>query len=129
MKDRAFLKRFIRAWLTSRTVDEVARRMGPGVSPEEAPLIAEALMDSGVSLPPHPPGLVLRDTLVLKLREDGELQDRRGREAYRVGPGTPLEGPWDCPRCGETRLAGFFVLPEGDMDAWFICTGCVRVID
>jgi hypothetical protein len=129
VKNRAFLKRFIRAWLTSRTVEEVARRMGPGVNAEEARLIAEALMEGGVSLPPQPPGLVLRDTLVLQSREDGEFQDRRGREAYRVGPGTPLEGPWECPRCGETRLAGFFVLPEGDTDAWFICVKCVRVID
>jgi hypothetical protein len=128
VQDRAFIKRFIRAWLTSHTVEEVAQRLGPGVSTELAGLIAESLIDRGVSLPPQPPGLILRDTVILTMREDGEFQDSSGREAYRVGPGTPLEGPWWCPRCGETRLAGFYVLPNDNSDAWFICVKCVRLV-
>ena len=128
MYDGHFIERFIRAWLTSRTVDAVARRMGKGMTSEEARTIAEALMTLGVGIPPDPSDLVLQDLLVLTQRDD-DYVDRRGREAYRVGLGTPLEGPWWCSRCGEVRLTGFFVLPVGDLDARFICSRCVHVVN
>jgi hypothetical protein len=129
MDDLVFRRRFIRAWLTSRTVGEVASRMGGDMGPTEAQCIADSLVERGYRLPAQPPGLGLRTRLVLTQRDDGDYMDRRGREAYRVGPGTPLEGPWACPRCGETRVAGFFVVPEDNSDAWFICRECVRVVD
>ena len=77
----------------------------------------------------RPGGSPRRGRLTLVRRADGDFQDRRGREAYQVGPGTPLEGPWACARCGHTRLGGFMVLRREPKSPRFVCGGCARVAE
>ena len=131
MDEPVFARDYLRIWLTSSTLPEVVRRaareLGLPLTCAQARSVARELRRRGARIPARPGGAARRGRLTLARRADGDYQDRRGREAYRVGPGTPLEGPWACARCSHTRLGGFMVLRTEPKSPRFVCGGCVRV--
>ena len=127
--DNVFCKRFVVAWTHSTTVRQVARRLGECLTAEEVWRVARRLRRAGVDLTPLPDGLGILGHTYLFRHPDGDFRDLRSREAYRVGVGTPIEGPWECCRCGDGMVGGYCVLPRSGGRQWFVCRECTRVID
>jgi hypothetical protein len=125
--DGVFRKRFLVAWKHSATVRQVARRLGDCLTAGEVRRVARRLRLEGVDLSRRPEGPGLLGYLYLFGHPDGCYQDLRGRDAYRVGAGTMIEGPWDCARCGSRVVRGFCVV--GRQGHRFVCRKCVRVVN
>jgi hypothetical protein len=127
--DDLFSKRFVVAWQHSRSLRHVARRLGGDLTAPEVRRVARRLRRAGVNLAARPQGFCTLGLAFLLRHPDGDYQDLRGRDAYRVGTGTPIEGPWTCRRCGAPTARGFCVLSAGRDRHWHLCQGCVCVLD
>ena len=132
MDERVFAEDYIRIWLTSATftevVDRVADELGLPITAGEVLLMARRLRRDGTPLPVRPGG-ACHTPLTLVPGPDGDYQDRHGRKAYRVGPGTSVEGPWVCTRCRAPMCGGFILLPTHLEEHWPVCEGCVDAAD
>ena len=130
MDERISPQNYVRIWMTSSTLTEVVRRvageLGHPITVGEALLIARRLRREGVRIPVRPGGATGRGRVILTPRPDGDYRDGHGRGAYRVGPGTRLEGPWVCTRCRRTMWRGFILLPTPDAH-WPVCGRCAHV--
>jgi hypothetical protein len=127
--DNLFRKRFVVAWNHSRNLRQVASRLGGVLTVGEVWATARQLRREGLDLSQRPAGVGLLGHVYFFGRSNGEYQDLRGRDAYRVGAGTLVEGPWTCRRCGERMVRGFCVLSGVGDRHWFVCRRCVRVVD
>jgi hypothetical protein len=132
MDEPVFAEHYARIWLASASFAEAVRRvadeLGVPITAGEVLLMAQRLRRDGVSLPARPGGATL-DPLHLTRQPDGDYRDEHGRKAYRVGPATPVEGPWACTRCRRLTCIGFILLPTHLEEHWPVCTGCVEVAD
>ena len=128
---------FIRAWLASRSLREVTRRMAHLLTPREARQKAALLRRCGLSLPRKPGRLAGRKPVTLTPHPEAAdyFLDGRGRLAYRVGPAAPArmqdrppaEGPWPCACCGRPAGGGW-VVATGRRVRRFACGGCVGMV-
>ena len=132
MDDRLFAEHYARIWTTSATFSEVVQRvadeLGLPITAGEVLLMARRIRRDGTPLPVRPGGAGSAP-LTLVPGPDGDYQDAHRRKAYRVGPGTPVEGPWVCTRCRGPMCGGFIVLPTHLEEHWPVCEGCVVVAD
>ena len=131
MDDRVFAEDYVRIWTTSATFTEVVQRvadeLGLPITAGEVLLMARRLRRDGVGLPARPGG-AHSEPLRLARGPDGDYRDGNGRRAYKVGPGTPVEGPWVCTRCRGSMCGGFILLPTHLEEHWPVCEGCVVVV-
>jgi hypothetical protein len=132
MDERVFAEHYVRIWMSSTTVTEVVYRvvgeLGFPLTAGEVLLMAQRLRRDGTHLPVRPGG-AHPDPFTLAQQPDGDYRDPHGRTAYKVGPGTPVEGPWVCTRCRGTMCGGFIVVPAKLDGHWPVCEGCVTVAD
>jgi hypothetical protein len=132
MDERVFAEDYVRIWMTSATVTEVVHRvvgeLGFPLSAGEVLLMAQRIRGDGTCLPVRP-GEACLPPLTLVPQPDGDYLDNHGRSAYRVGPGTPVEGPWACTRCRAPMCGGFIVLPTELDEYWPVCEDCVALAD
>jgi hypothetical protein len=132
MNEPIFAEHYARIWMESATYSEAIRRvaeeLGLPITAGEVLLMAQRLRRDGVDLPVRP-GKARLDRIHLIKQPDGDHRVRQGRRAYRVGPDTPVEGPWVCTRCRRPMCAGFILLPTHLEEFWPVCTDCVNVTD
>jgi len=132
MDKRVFAEDYVRIWVTSATYTEVVGRvaaeLGLPITAGEVLLMAARIRRDGTCLPVRPGGAG-RDPFTFMPHPDGDYRDAHGRTAYRVGPGTPVEGPWVCMRCLRAMCDGFMVLAATLDGHWPVCTDCVAVTD
>jgi hypothetical protein len=126
--DNLFCMRFIVAWKHSRSLGQVARRLGGNLTAREIKQVARRLRRTGVDLSIRPDGFGLLGHVFLFGQANGDYQDLRGRDAYQVGAGTLIEGPWVCRRCESRMVEGFCVLSDVGDRHWYVCRPCVLVV-
>jgi hypothetical protein len=128
MHERVSPQDYVHIWMTSATLSEVVRRVARElalpVTAGEVLLMAQGLRRAGIRIPVRPGGASGRGRVTLTRRTDGDYEDGQGRTAYPVGPGTPVEGPWDCARCRRRMLSGFVVLAADLASHWPVCRRC-----
>jgi hypothetical protein len=130
MDEPVYAEHYARIWMAAATLSEVVRQVAHDlavpISAGEVLLMAQRLRRDGVDLPSRP-GMVKLEPLHLIRQPDGDYQDGHGRTAYRVGPDTPVEGPWVCSRCRGSMCHGFILLPTHLEEHWPVCDQCVCV--
>ncbi len=132
MDEPVFAEDYVRIWMTSATFSEVVGRvaaeLGLPITAGDVLLMAERIRREGVYLPDRP-GRAAQDRLTLLPGPDGDYHDAQARTAYRVGPGTPIEGPWVCTRCRRPMCGGFIVLGAQLDGHWPVCESCIYVVE
>lgn len=128
---------FVRAWVVSRSLREVARRMACLLTPGEARQKAALLRRCGVKLGRRPGRVAGKKPITLTPHPESDCMhlDGRGRLAVRVGPKAPVlggrrnpvEGPWTCACCRRPASGGWFVM-TGESARRFACNRCVGVV-
>jgi hypothetical protein len=127
--DNLTAKRLVVAWMHAGNIKQVVRLMGPGVTGKWVRRAARHLRREGVKIDPRPSGVrVLEHTYVFRV-SDADFVDLAGREAYPVGAGTLVEGPWDSCRCKGRMYAGFCIVTDKDGGHKFACRRCVHVVE
>jgi hypothetical protein len=130
MDEPVYAEHYTRIWITAKTVTDlvhrVARDLAVPITAGEILLMAQRLWRDGVDLPARPGGVLL-DPIHQIAQPDGDFRDGHGRTAYRVGPDTPVEGPWTCTRCRRPMCEGFIVLPTHLEEYWPVCDRCAYV--
>jgi hypothetical protein len=95
MDERVLADDYIYIWMTSavftEVVRQVARELVLPITAGDVLLMAQRLRRDGVPLPARPGGMRSEAPHLTK-QADGDYRDGHGRQAYPVGPGTPVEG-------------------------------------
>ena len=127
--DNLTAKRLIVAWMHSANLKQVVRLLGSGVTVKWVRRAARHLRRSGVEINPRPGGVLVASYTYVFRVSGADYVDLAGREAYAVGAGTRIEGPWDCCRCKGVMYSGFCTATDGDGGHQFVCRACVQVVE